>query len=131
MPTYTTVDETALAQIDYQATSGRLSFSAGQTQTNFAVPLIDDSLDELPETVLLRLSNPVNALPGTPLTASLTIIDNDSPPRIMFNPATYRVVETAGSLVVTTSLSAVSALTVTANDRDSQQCREWDFGQTV
>lgn len=112
---YTTVDETALAGLDYQRSTGRLTFTTGQTQTNFAVPLIDDTIDELPETILLQLNNPVNALPGTPLTASLTIVDNDSPPRVQFQPAIYRVVETAGSLIITTTLSAGSALTVTAN----------------
>jgi len=46
------------------------------TQT-FSVTITDDALDEADETVTLTLSNFVNAIPGVPVSATLTIVDNE------------------------------------------------------
>ena len=43
---------------DYRATSGTLTFSAGQTSQRVSVPVLDDDLDEGSETLTLTLSNP-------------------------------------------------------------------------
>ena len=41
---YSTADVTAMAGVDYQSTSGSLTFAAGQTVETVTVPLIDDHL---------------------------------------------------------------------------------------
>ncbi|MEZ4903422.1 MAG: Calx-beta domain-containing protein [Spirosomataceae bacterium] len=54
---YATVDGTATtAGNDYQSTSGMLTFSAGQTSKQVSVTINGDCINEMAETLLLRLS---------------------------------------------------------------------------
>ena len=54
---YATADGTAVAGEDYTATSGTLTFAAGEREKTVAVPILDDGHDEGEETFLFRLSN--------------------------------------------------------------------------
>ena len=54
---YATSDGTATAGSDYTATSGTLSFAAGETEKTVSVPVFDDGHDEGSETLTLTLSN--------------------------------------------------------------------------
>ena len=58
---YATEDDTATAGADYTATSGTLTFAAGETAKTVAVPVLDDAIDEGKETMRLKLSNPKGA----------------------------------------------------------------------
>ena len=58
---YATADGTATAGADYTATSGTLTFTAGETAKTVSVPVLDDALDEGKETMRLKLSNPQGA----------------------------------------------------------------------
>jgi hypothetical protein len=104
---YATSDGTAQAGVDYTATSGTLTFAIGETSKTFQVPIIDDTLFELDETVHLTLSNPSpNIALGTPNdTAILTIKDNDTMPDVMFSDTSYPVMENAGSATISVVLS--------------------------
>ena len=76
---YATANGTATAGSDYTAVSGTLSFPAGVTSTSFSVDILDDTLFEENETVLLLLSQITpNVFLGS--NAVLTIIDNEGPP---------------------------------------------------
>ena len=75
---YATSDGTATAGSDYTASSGMLTFIPGDTSETFNVPVMDDAEVEGNETVQLILSGPVNADMGSPVTATLTIIDDDA-----------------------------------------------------
>ena len=57
---YATANGTALAGVDFLATSGTISFATGAVQT-VAVPIIGKTLKEANETFFLNLSNPINA----------------------------------------------------------------------
>ena len=54
---YATSDGTAAAGSDYTATSGTLTFAAGETEKTVSVPVLDDAHDEGEETFTLRLLN--------------------------------------------------------------------------
>ena len=54
---YATSDGTATAGEDYTATSGTLTFAAGDTTKTVSVPIIDDTVDDGGETFTLTLSN--------------------------------------------------------------------------
>ena len=54
---YATADATATAGEDYTATSGTLTFSAGETAKTVTVAVLDDAHDEGSETLTLALSN--------------------------------------------------------------------------
>ncbi len=58
---YTTADGTAKAGQDYTATSGTLTFNAGETQKTITVPVLGDTASEGDETFTVTLSNPTNA----------------------------------------------------------------------
>ena len=58
---YATEDGTAAAGADYTATSGTLTFAAGETAKTVSVPVLDDAIDEGKETMRLLLSNPQGA----------------------------------------------------------------------
>jgi len=111
---YATSDGTATAGSDYNATSGTVTFTAGETSKSFSVPLIDDNLDEPDESVNLLLSNPNNATLAT-AAATLTITDNDEPPSIGFSSSNYSATEDGGTITITLTLSAPSEFTITVN----------------
>jgi hypothetical protein len=72
---YATSDGTAVAGSDYVTKTGTLTFDPGETVQTFTVVIIDDMLNEDDETVGLALSNPSNATPGSPSSATLTIVE--------------------------------------------------------
>lgn len=75
---YATSDGTASNKGDYSPALGTLHFNAGETSKTFTVSIIDDAYIEADETVNLTLRNPVGVSLGSPATATLTILDNDS-----------------------------------------------------
>ncbi len=79
---YATSNGSALAGVDYTATSGTLAFLAGETTKTVSVPVIDDDIDEGSETLTLALSNPSggNAYIAD-ATATGTITNDDPMPR--------------------------------------------------
>ena len=54
---YATHDGTARAGSDYTDTSGSLTFAPGDTAKTVSVPVTDDTVQDTPETLTLRLSN--------------------------------------------------------------------------
>ena len=58
---YATADGSATAGEDYTATSGTLTFAAGETTKSVSVPLLDDVVNDGGETFTLTLSNPAGA----------------------------------------------------------------------
>jgi glucose/arabinose dehydrogenase len=105
---YATADGTAKAPADYQATSGDLTFTPGQTIKTVAVPVNDDAIDENDETIELVLSAPVNAALGRSR-ATGTILDDDAPPALSI--ADTRVAEGATASFAV-SLTAPSEKTI-------------------
>ena len=76
---YMSSDQTATAGADYQAVAGTLSFADGETTQSFDVTLIDDTLIEGDETVLLSLDNAQGgAALGAATSAVLTIVEDDT-----------------------------------------------------
>ncbi len=112
---YTASDGTATGGSDYIAVSGRVDIPALQTSGTFTVPILPDSDIEADETVVLTLSDPSNASLGAQSGASLTIVDDDTPPTVQFSAAAYSVGESDGTTTITVNLSRPSDQTVTVN----------------
>ena len=75
---YATANGTATAGSDYTATSGTLSFAAGETSKTITVSVLGDKTVESNENFTLVLSSPSGATLGSTASATVTIIDNDS-----------------------------------------------------
>ena len=73
---YATVDDTALAGIDYVATNGVVVFPPGVTSATVSVSVLGDFEEEAKETFFLRLFNPTIAALGTNRAIG-TIVDDD------------------------------------------------------
>ena len=58
---YVTAGGTATAGRDYETTTGTLTFSALETEQTIRVPIIDDDIDEVVETLTVMLINASNA----------------------------------------------------------------------
>jgi hypothetical protein len=105
---FATANGTATAGSDYTDASQTVSFAAGETSKTVSVPIIDDSLVEGSETVLLSLSSPSSgATLGSPSSATLTIVDNDK--AFAFSSATYSVGEAGGHVTVTINRTGLTS----------------------
>ena len=93
---YDTSDGTALAGLDYTASSGQVTWQANDGgDKTIIIPIINDQLLEPNETFNVNLSNSVNASISDNL-AIVTIQDNESGD-ILINPFEITVGENAGS----------------------------------
>ena len=96
--------------------NGTLTINAGETSGTITIgSIVNDSLDEANETVILTLSNPSNATLGSDSVHTYTIDDNDDAPVVDFNTTSSNGAESTSSKAITVDLSAVSAKTVTVN----------------
>jgi hypothetical protein len=101
---YGTANGTATAGSDYTAASGTLSWADGDTTSkSFAVPMIDDSIYEGNETFTASLSGSSGASLGSPSSATVTIVDNETPPpgSMQLSSSTYSVNENGGTVTLT------------------------------
>ena len=106
----------AIAGNDYTAVNTTVNFSTGQASQSVIVNISNDTLIEANETFTVALSAPStgNSL-GTPSTATVTIVDNDTLPTIQFAPTTYTVSESSISVGLTVTLSRAYQNTITVN----------------
>jgi hypothetical protein len=70
--------------IDYTLADGTLTFNPGEITKPIDIAISEDLLDEYAETILLAISNPLNAVLGTNGMHTRKITDNDLPPTIEF-----------------------------------------------
>ncbi|MEG3863450.1 Calx-beta domain-containing protein, partial [Microcoleus sp. herbarium12] len=109
-------DGTATGNLDYVNTPIPVSFASGDTtpKTIF-VPIFNDTLVELSETVNLSLGSPTgNASIGTPGTATLTILDNDT---ILVPVAPLSLSSSANLAPTGATLRTQSSLSLDVSDR--------------
>lgn len=81
---FATAGGTAISGVDFQSTTGTLSWGAHDTSARtIAVPVFDDLLREYDETASISLSNPVDLVIADG-TGSLTIIDEDQSRNLVY-----------------------------------------------
>ena len=101
---------------DYTLANSTLTINAGETSGTITIAsIVNDSLDEANETVIVTLSNPNNATLGSDDAHTYTITDNDDPPAVDFNTTSSSGAESVSSKAITVDLSAVSAQDVTVD----------------
>src|SRR5262249_13871858 len=106
---------TPMVGVDFQATSGTLTFNPGETSKYITVNVIGDTLYEQDETFIVKLFNEVNGYTGGTHYSGLgTIVNDDAMPTLSVTDAA--VVEGnygPTNAVFTVSLSAPSGLPAT------------------
>jgi hypothetical protein len=107
---YATHDGSAAAPADYTATSGTLSFAAGETRKTISVATVDNQIaGPASKTLTVKLTDgSPDAVPPGKATATLRILDNDGPGTIDLSSATYSVVEGAGVATITVTRASAS-----------------------
>jgi hypothetical protein len=112
---YATANGTAAAGSDYTATSGTLTFIAGQGSAVVSVPVTGDLVDEDDETFFLNLSSPSNATIADGQ-GQATIVDDDPPPSLSVNDVTVTEGHTGTvGAVFTVTRTGASSRTITVN----------------
>jgi hypothetical protein len=101
--------------IDHAFSPALVTFETGETTKTIAVPLVDNTLPEGSETLILSLDNPAGASLGTS-SFTLTITDDDSPPAqtVGFASVASSASESVGTapIVVVISASQMTPVTV-------------------
>ncbi len=106
--------------VDYALAGGTLIFSPGVTSRNIAIAVVNDSIGEPNETVLVTLSSSSNATLGATPVHTYTINDDDVP-GITVSPTAGLVTTEAGgtaqfTIVLTSQPSANVTIGLTSSD---------------
>ena len=109
---YATEDGTAAAGADYTATSGTLTFAAGETAKTVSVPVLDDAINEGKEVMRLKLSNPRGAFLRNVHRQAKGVIRNDDPLQAMW-------LSRFGRTVASDAVASVTARLETPRDAGS------------
>ncbi len=75
---YITTDGSALQRTDYTTSAGTLSFAAGESSKTIEVLITDDLYVEANETLSVTLGNVTGATLASPVTATVTVLNNDT-----------------------------------------------------
>ncbi|WP_281291209.1 Calx-beta domain-containing protein, partial [Hyella patelloides] len=107
---FATIDGTATAGEDYQATSGTLTFDPGEISKTIEFAVIGDAISESNEFLTVALSNPSRGVIADG-EGVVNIIDDDSAPEITIDTASVNEGDSEATFNV--SLSTPSSLPVT------------------
>ena len=115
---YSTSDISATSGIDYVASSGTLSFAAGETSKQVIINVLNDDAYENTESFRLQLSNVVGSarIVNSQMSANIIEDSSDSPPEIEFESAQLSVNEDENYAVISlvrTDSQAVSTVEYT------------------
>jgi hypothetical protein len=105
---------TAVDGADFVSTNALLIFLPGQTNRTFNIPILEDLVDELTETISLSLTNLTNGVIGVPAQSMVSILDNDQP-FIFFSADNYSGFEDDFSIPVYVRLSKPYSQQVSAS----------------
>ena len=101
--------------IDFTLAPGTATIDSAQTSVNITAAIVEDQFDELNETIIITLSNPLNAALGAQTTHTYTITDNDDPPTVAFVTQASSGNESTAGVDIPVSLSAASQRTITVD----------------
>ncbi len=130
---FTTSDGTATAGLDYTNSTRTVTFNANDLSKTIQVPIINDTLDETNETVLLSLTNPQGgASLGVHSNASVAITDDDTGGVIAFSSAAFTTNENSAFalITVTRSSGAASDVSVDFTTQDGVALAGSDYAAT-
>ena len=111
------VGGSAMEGEDYTLSASPAVIPAGQRTTTITLSLVDDSLHEPDEMVMVFMEIPLNAEKGEPDVHTATIFDDDPTPSVSFFIAGSSGGESVGTINLQVDLKGISALPVTVDYR--------------
>jgi hypothetical protein len=105
-----------------------LVFAAGETSKSVSVAITDDIVDESDELVVLSLGALTNADPGTTISHTLTIQDNDAV--VTLSESGSPLLEAGGQSTITATIAAAQSLPITVNLAFSGSAAGGDYSTT-
>ncbi len=121
-------DGTAVAGQDYSAVSGILTFGPDEAEKTITINLMDDAVQEHVETFSLRLTNPSPSTSlGSPISAVITLEDNEPLLRFDMDQVTAREDQTFVQLTVVRDGATKSLATVGFSTRDASALAGSDY----
>jgi subtilisin-like proprotein convertase family protein len=134
---YATADGTAtIANGDYNAASGTITFAPGETQKTFTVTVNGNTINQANRTFFVNLSNPTNASIDTGYaTGTATIIDDDNVPVATVGDTSVEGVATGStttaSFPVFLSFNSFKTVTVDYATADGTAMQPGDYTQVT
>src|SRR5438128_1256628 len=104
---------TATITNDYLASATSIVIPAGSTTGTITLTAVQDTLDEVDETIVVDISTVLNGTESRTQQVTAIITDDDPPPTVAFNAAASSGSESVTAASVPVSLSTASGKTVT------------------
>ncbi|MCK4507609.1 MAG: hypothetical protein KAU27_03650, partial [Desulfuromonadales bacterium] len=92
-------ESTATSGTDYNFTSDPVVFSPGETRKTVSVNIVNDTLEEANESIVIKLSNPQEAVLGVDA-FTYTILDNDAAPQVVITSPLDNETFTSGQVTL-------------------------------
>ena len=83
---FTVSSATATTPADFTVSTSPLTFAPGVTTQLITFSIVNDTLDEIDDAVSISLGTPTNATALAPTQHTLTILDDDGPSTVQFDP---------------------------------------------
>ncbi len=99
--------------VDYTLLNGTATIPVGSTSTSVPFTIVNDVIDEVDETVIVKLSEAEHAVLGAFDQHTLTILDDDGVPSVQFALLASSQNEASSGVDLLLQLSSVSGLPVT------------------
>lgn len=124
---YATVDGTATGGVDYVSQSGRITITAGMTQTTIPITLLPDAITEGDESFTIVLSNPHNGQLGNlrATVAEVVIVDavDEAAAAVIVAPLLISITEdTTGLFTITLATEPSQPVTISLASDDVSVC---------
>src|SRR5207244_3771172 len=100
---------------DYTRSGTSMVISPGATNGTITLTAVQDSLDEVDETIIVDISGVTNGTESGSQQVTATISDDDPPPAVAFSAATSSGSESTTAVSVSVSLSTGSSKLITVN----------------
>ena len=99
--------------VDYTLASGTLRFAPGETTKTISIPIVNDTLYEATETIVVSLDSAQNAQLGTNTLCSYAIVNEDTLPEVSFTQGASVGAEGTSPAQLAVSLSVASGAEAT------------------
>src|SRR5207237_3645264 len=106
---------TATLGSDYTSSGTSIVIPAGSTNGTITLTAVQDSLDEVDETIIVDISGVTNGTESGTQQVIATITDDDASPTVAFSAATSSGSESTTAVSLPVSLSTASSLPLNAN----------------